>query len=212
MEQAYETFEHEGYTIEIWPDGNVENPLKEDEGTLGEWCIFHRRYDIGNSERTATCQEDVTRHTEELQAHCEKTGSILLPVYMYDHSGVVLSLESFHGRLPQGHAEFDSFQCGWVLIDRDKTKKLLCARAFNEVIKKKARENIEGELTVLNQWLSGDVWGYVIKDKDGEQVDSCWNYYGLDTVRDEAKASVNGEIEYQKQEAEKRQPSLPFKE
>lgn len=36
---------------------------------------------------------------------------------------------------------------------------------------------IDGELAMLQQWLDGDVWGYVLK-QDGAHVESCFGFYG----------------------------------
>lgn len=41
-----------------------------------------------------------------------------------------------------------------------------------------------------NQYLSGDVWGYVIKDEEGEEVDSCWGYYGTDDCEEQARSAA----------------------
>jgi hypothetical protein len=41
-----------------------------------------------------------------------------------------------------------------------------------------------------NQYLSGDVWGYVIKDEEGEELDSCWGYYGRDHCEQSARESA----------------------
>lgn len=38
-----------------------------------------------------------------------------------------------------------------------------------------------------NQWLEGDVWGYVLTREDtDEELDSCWGYYGIDDCKEAA--------------------------
>ena len=32
--------------------------------------------------------------------------------------------------------------------------------------------------------------GVVVKDADGEILDSCWGYYGLNTAREEARSQI----------------------
>lgn len=54
----------------------------------------------------------------------------------------------------------------------------------------KAVSYLKGEVNTYNQWVNGEVYGYVIT-KDGEEVDSCWGYYGYDHCEDEAKYSVD---------------------
>jgi len=50
------------------------------------------------------------------------------------------------------------------------------------------------DLTVWNQFVQGDVWGYqaTLLDADGNEIaeDSCWGYFGLDRVEQEAEALV----------------------
>ena len=37
------------------------------------------------------------------------------------------------------------------------------------------------ELEVLStQQLNGDVYGYAVKNNEGDEVDSCWGFYGYD--------------------------------
>ena len=41
---------------------------------------------------------------------------------------------------------------------------------------------LRGEVKVYDQYLQGDVYGYVIEDADGEEIDSSWGYYGDDII------------------------------
>ena len=42
---------------------------------------------------------------------------LMLPLYLYDHSGLAMSTESFSGRAP--HAEWDSGQVGWIYVSKE---------------------------------------------------------------------------------------------
>jgi len=50
MSEVLKTIEYKGLTIEIYPDDMAENPIKEWD-MLGEFCCWHRRYDLGNSKQ-----------------------------------------------------------------------------------------------------------------------------------------------------------------
>ena len=102
----------------------------------------------------------------------------VFPLYMYVHSGVSLSL---------GNSEYpfndrwDAGQVGYVFASK-KTWRLSDS----------ARKACQSYVDTWNMYLSGDVWGYVIEtlsddDTDGENVDSCWGFYGLDFARKEAQ-------------------------
>lgn len=50
-----------------------------------------------------------------------------------------------------------------------------------------------GEVDTLNQYLAGDVYGYVVTDSGGEVVDSCWGFYGEDDARTEGQEAADYE-------------------
>ena len=33
---------------------------------------------------------------------------------------------------------------------------------------------------MYDQYLTGDVWGYVIEDSESHEIESCWGFYGED--------------------------------
>lgn len=37
---------------------------------------------------------------------------------------------------------------------------------------------LEGSIQLFRDWAFGNVYGYVIEGQDGEQVDSCWGFFG----------------------------------
>jgi hypothetical protein len=49
-----------------------------------------------------------------------------------------------------------------------------------------ARSYLESRITEMNQYLSGDVYGYVIETPDGDDLDSCWGFYGQQYATEEA--------------------------
>lgn len=100
-------------------------------------------------------------------------------VRVYEHSGFNLALNT--GDLGYLHNDrFDSYDAGQVYIrkpacDNDEAKILAAARSVIEE---------------WNTYLSGDVYGYVIEDAEGEQLDSCWGFYGLGHCIEEAKTAA----------------------
>lgn len=41
------------------------------------------------------------------------------------------------------------------------------------------------------QWANGDVWGFVVEDADGNNLDSCWGFYGTEACIEAAKGSAD---------------------
>ncbi len=155
------TFEYRGYTITVEQD---ENPLNPDE--MGENVVFlstnHRDFKMDPP-------KDVTDNINWKQWK-------KFPLYAYIHSGVSLSLRNdiypFNDR-------FDACQVGNVFVKKSKRK------GFN------LEEVAQSYVNAWNDFLSGDVWVYII-DKDGEQIDSCGGFYSdVEFVMDEARDAVD---------------------
>ena len=54
---------------------------------------------------------------------------------------------------------------------------------------------LEGEVETYDDYLTGNVCGFVVEDDDGEHVDSCWGFYGTEGQKEamsEAKGIVDG--------------------
>jgi hypothetical protein len=51
-------------------------------------------------------------------------------------------------------------------------------------LRQQAIEILESEVKMYSQYLSGDVYGYVV----GEE--SCWGFYGIDAAREAAKEAA----------------------
>lgn len=62
---------------------------------------------------------------------------------------------------------WDSGRIGAVLVRRDAAPSLEALQAI-----------AEGVVECWNDYLSGNVWGWILEGPDGEQVEACWGYYG----------------------------------
>ena len=77
---------------------------------------------------------------------------------------ITISTSSFSCR-------WDSGQIGWIYITKDKIE----AEGWTP---EQADKYLEGEVEVYDNYLTGEVYGFRIEDADGENVESCWGYYG----------------------------------
>lgn len=156
--------------IRIERDQDPESPREFDN--LGVVVCFHRRYKLGDKHELRN--EDFS-DWDELEEHLtEECGAVgILPLYLYDHGGITINTTGFS-------CPWDSGQIGFIYA----TKETLETAGV-------AEENIEaalkGEVHTYDQYLTGDVWGYVIEDDDGEHIDSCWGFYGREYTEQEAK-------------------------
>jgi len=177
---AIETIEYKGLKIQIYSDLNSDNPITEWDGWLGQFCCWHSRYSLGNCTDFA--------EPSEAEAYAKKNNALLYPLYMYDHSGIALSLSPFSCR-------WDSGQLGYIMVKREAILERYSVKRITKEIKDKVLEAVQSEVATYNQYLSGDVYGYVV-EKEGEQIDSCWGFYGMEHVTEEGKEIVDCHIKY----------------
>ena len=70
-----------------------------------------------------------------------------------------------------------------------------------KVLTKKRRELIctylRAEVKVYDDYITGNVWGYTVEDKDGEEIDSCWGFIGSsddEYMISQAKAAADADL------------------
>jgi hypothetical protein len=116
---------------------------------------------------------------------------VILPLFLYDHSGITMSTQPFSCR-------WDSGQVGWVYMTHEDAE-----NNYGKDYESKETEiikNMIGEVKTYDAYLRGDVCGYQIYkvetcDKGHEhedELDACWGYYGEDSAMEEAKAIIEG--------------------
>lgn len=182
---------YKGYSIQIDQDTDAENPREWDN--LGTFAFFHSRYELGD--KNIPFHSDDFNSWAEVEEHIRKElkAVICLPVYMYDHGGLRFKVGSFQGLLPQGHAEFDSGQVGFIYITAEKIRKEYSVKRITKKLLARVAGYLEGEIKTLDQWSAGDVYYYYI-ERNGKHVDSCHGFFGYDEAEKEAKAVVDGNI------------------
>jgi hypothetical protein len=133
--------------------------------------------------------EEVSRDRMDEIADDIHYGTLLgLPVYAYVHGGTSLRCGSWQGLLPQGHAEFDSGQSGFVYVD----PKVAVKEWFGgKLLTKKRREsiykNLEAHVEEVNSVLNGDVYYIRVEDDEGNDLESVGGFVGSDYAKREAQ-------------------------
>jgi len=180
-----EKITHAGYTIRIEQDEDAESPRHDDN--LGKMICFHKRYDLGDKHEWLSGSFSGWADMEKC---FRKMGAkIVLPLYLYDHSGLRMKVGSFQGLLPQGHAEFDSGMVGFIYMTKDAIKKEYGVKKISKAALAKAEQVLRGEVETYDQYLRGDVYSYTV-ESENEIVDSCSGFYGYDYCLEEAKSAA----------------------
>jgi len=168
--------EYKSYTIKIEQDNSAESPREWDN--LGTMVCFHRRYSLGDKHNFET--------PKEVQEHIKKTDAIWLPLYLYDHSGITMNTTGFS-------CPWDSGQVGVIFIEKEKIYKEYNVKRITQKLIDRVKKVLIGEVKTFDQFLIGDVHGYVVEDSTGNHVNSCWGYYGEEECLKEAKSIVDCE-------------------
>lgn len=187
-----ETIDHAGLKIEIHIDEDACNP-REDCEPFGTMVCFHRRHNLGDK-HGYDMNDFGDWPSFEAQLHKDHDIALILPLYLYDHSGLRIKIGSFNGLLPQGHAEFDSGKVGYIFATKEQVRKEHNVKRITKATLAKVYEYLKGEVETYDQYISGQVYGYVIKDSEGEDLegmdDSCWGFYGEKYCIEQAKEAA----------------------
>jgi hypothetical protein len=177
-DMTIETEKYKGLTIRIEYDQHSKSP--RDWDNLGTFIGFHRRYNIGD-----TRGSDFST-PEDVQEYLAENPSIILSVYMYEHSGVAYSTTPFS-------CPWDSGQVGVIFVEKVKAAEEYGALT-DEVIEK-IKSRLKGEIETYSKWANGEVYGFIVEDKDGEHVDSCWGFYETEEALEEAKMNADHHVD-----------------
>lgn len=166
-----ETIDYRGYTIEVYPDYECCNPYEEWD-FLGTFYHWHRRGFFG---------EDISGYNEEDIEELLKD-KIWLPVYLYEHSGQTINTTGFS-------CPWDSGQVGFIAVEKSQVLKEWDKKRLTKNLIEKAKECLKGEIKTLDDYLTGNVYGYrinkITEEEDiygekiiEEDIDSCWGFFG----------------------------------
>ena len=174
-----ETEIYKNHEIAIEYDDNPDNPRSWDN--ICEIHHWHSHCNLGDVYHTDT------ESVEEMLAKAKRQNDIVMALHCYEHGGITISLNSFYGRVPGGHYEWDSGQAGFVIIRRKKMLEEFGGKTFTAKLKKRAREIAEAEVETFDAYLRGEIYGYII----GDDGDSCWGFYSIEDAIEEAKSTID---------------------
>ncbi len=199
------------FRVRYEQDDNPSNP-REEFDHVGTMACWHRRYYLGDKHESEDAESYLRslagNHTEEDvgEVDMEKVHEILeehymiLPLYLYDHSGITMSCSSFS-------CPWDSGQVGFIYCSLKKAK---------EEGVKDIEKCLRSEVEEYDQYLTGDVWGYIVERKDDESEDdewehedSCWGFFGEDFVKQEGESMLKWHLDEQKKYQDEVEPFLP---
>lgn len=164
---------------------------------LAKMVYLHRIYILGDNEKTLgfNALEEATELRETLHQNGgddlfwdelsallirKHDACVILPMYMLDHSGLTISTTPFA-------CPWDSMQVGFIYTThKDVQENWPTWKRISPTRRKKLYEYMVDEVKTYDQFLTGNVYGWILEKlvcercDTWEQEDSCWGYYGSD--------------------------------
>jgi hypothetical protein len=178
-----ETIKHGDYTIEIEQDDFCPNPREDDN--LGTMVCFHGKYNLGDKHDYR--QNDFCSWNElEAQIQKDTGGAIILPIRMYDHSGIGLTANPLNFGTYPWNCPWDSMWVGFIYVSKADIRSEYSIKLVTKKVETKVKEILIAEVETYNKWQNGEFYAYSVKDKDGKVIDSCCGFYDLEYCKKQA--------------------------
>jgi len=190
-------------SYEIEQDDLCESPRECDN--LGKMHCWHHRYELGDVQHyedtgkefyyeLGGLERDSTWSVKEYEIHRNAAlkradhNYIILPLYLYDHSGITMNTTGFSG-------ECDSGQVGYIIASIEEIKKRFKWKVLTKTRRAAIIVRLKDEVDEYDMYLRGfDAWFYTIRDENGETLESCGGFFDRDNCEREAKMALRHHI------------------
>lgn len=168
--------------LEIYPDEDCPSPREDADGNLGVMVCFHDRYDLGDKDHGY--RQGDFNNGMELEARIKEDHDpvLILPVSMYDHSGVSLSVG-----LPS--EPWDSSFVGFIFTTEERIRECFDVTEITPEVLERARKSLEKEVEIYGEYVNGSCYRFVhvrICEHCGakrEVIESMGGFIGLDHTK-----------------------------
>ena len=221
-DEVVETIEYRDCVIKIYTDDYASNP-REEFDNLGHMICWHRNYDLGDKHKydmpdrneldsgffyELACELDdtlsdriyyITEHYKNPDERIKQAinrvicnNVVMLDLYLYDHGSITMNTKGFS-------CPWDSGQVGFIYVTKAEILKEYNCKYITKAIRNKVKDALRSEVNTYDQYLTGSVYGFVTETDSGDDIDSCWGFYGSsydkngswDYMIDEAKGSID---------------------
>ncbi len=178
--------------LKITQDEFAGNP-RVDWDNLGNMICFHSRYNLGDYEKAKNYDP------KEYYSLKKRKDVVILPLYLYDHSGITMNTTGFS-------CNWDSGQIGFIYVTHEEIRKQMQVGRVTQAMRDKVKTYLEGEVETYDQYLTGNVHCFSIVKKETcnlgceheEHEDSCGGFYGdnmeengmLDHISEEDRVAI----------------------
>jgi hypothetical protein len=153
-----------GLTIKIYQEDCDDHNDPRQWDNMGHMICFHRSYQLGDKHNMSV---------EELKELVRRNDVVALPLFLYDHSGITMSTSNSSYPF---NCRWDGCQVGYIYITKEAIRKEYGTAGKKNI--EKAIKYLCGEVRVYDDYIRGNIYGFVVEDEEGQQIDSCWGYIG----------------------------------
>jgi hypothetical protein len=174
MNTVIETIEGEkGLVMDIVVDDPPTMNPRVDFDNLGTMACLHKRYSFG--------EINTKSEVDTIMSEINDSNAVILPIFMYEHSGIALKTTEFSD-------PWDSGQLGVIFVRHDDIKKEYGDLSEDTI--KTVKRVLESEVEEYSHYVNGEVYGYIIRDQDDVEQDSCFGFFGMKSVEEESKMAL----------------------
>lgn len=124
----------------------------------------------------------VPSEVKQLVADMVSNLYVILPLYLYDHSGITMSTSRFS-------CPWDSYKVGVIYISLENAAREWSVEldwdaevisnhsADTKTLRQRAIDMLEYEVEVYDQYITGQVYGFIVEDEEGNDLESCWGFF-----------------------------------
>lgn len=76
------------------------------------------------------------------------------------------------------HCPWDSGQVGFIYMTLDDIRTEYSVQRVSAKRREAVVDHLRNEVQTFSDYVSGAVYGYVVEDENGNQIDSCWGFIG----------------------------------
>jgi hypothetical protein len=174
-----ETTVASGYRMEIFVDHFPSNPRTEWDN-LGTMVCFHPKYRLGDEGHGYDSKDFNSWAEVKKQIIKDHDPAAILPLYLYDHSGVTINTTGFS-------CQWDGGPVGFIYISKQKARDEFEFNRLTAKVKQQIDEYLVSEVKTYDQYLRGELYGFMIMEGE-EVIESVSGYYGRDAVEKEANS------------------------
>lgn len=189
-ENAIKVIDYKGHKIGLFYDQDPESPREWDN--LGTIYSNHKRYSPDNKSIEELMEmSGQSRYAQKIDFKAIAKKFYFHKVWMYDHSGQTVRIGDTNPWGNMGYMSWDSGLFGVIAVSKEDAKKTFGYKRACKSLEEKTLTCLENEVKTFDHFVTGEIYTYIVEDKDGEEIDSCSGWYDEEEAIKEAQDMVD---------------------